>query len=136
MIFLLDLNWCLTSFEWNHSLFLRVANHFVYGNFYVCFYSINDCPVSRKWNDCFLGLSYFENQLFSEGNLYLSTSLISSIALHIEIISLVDGTYEFIQEPDEDTSEAQVNITEDNEDLNVNLESESELHKVQPTSRN
>ena len=31
-------------------------------------------------------------------------------------------------------SEAQVNITEDNEDLNVNSESESELHEVQPTS--
>ena len=65
-------------------------------------------------------MSYFENQLFSEGKLYLSTSLISSIALHIEIISLVDGTYELIQEPDEDIFEAQVNVTEDNEDLNVN----------------
>ena len=35
-----------------------------------------------------------------------------------------------------DISEAQVNITEDNEDLNVNPESESELHGVQPTSWN
>jgi len=56
--------------------------------------------------------------------------------LHIEIISLVDGTYEFIQEPDEDTSKVQVNVTEDNEDLNVNPKSESELHEVQPTSWN
>ena len=54
--------------------------------------------------------------------------------MHIEIISLVDGTYELIQEPDEDLSKAQVNITEDNEDLNMNPESETELHEVQPTS--
>ena len=81
-------------------------------------------------------MSYFENQLFSEGKLYLSTSLISSTALHIEIISLVDGTYELIQEPDGDISEAQVNITEDNEDLNVNPKSKNELHEVQPTSWN
>ena len=44
--------------------------------------------------------------------------------------------YEFIQEPDEDTSKVQVNITEDNEDPNVNLEFESELHEVQPISWN
>ena len=49
-------------------------------------------------------------QLFSEGKLYLSTSLIPTTALHIEIISLVDGTYKLIQEPDEDFSEAQANI--------------------------
>ena len=73
---------------------------------------------------------------FSEEKLYLSTSLISSTALHIETISLVDGTYELFQEPDEDTSEVQVNITEDNKDLNVNSESESELHEVQPILRN
>ena len=51
---------------------------------------------------------------FSKGKLYSSTSLISTIALHIEIISLVDGMYELIQEPDEDIFEAQVNVTEDN----------------------
>ena len=66
--------------------------------------------------------------------------------MHIEIISLVDGTYEFIQEPDgdisevqvnnEDTSQVQVNIMEDNEDLNVKSESKSELHEVQSTSQN
>ena len=79
----------------------------------------------------FIGL-----QLFSEVKLYLITSLISNTALHIEIISLVDGTYELIQEPDKDTSEVQVNISEDNEDLNMNPESKSELHEVQPTSWN
>ena len=44
--------------------------------------------------------------------------------------------YEFIQEQDGNISEAQVNITEDNEDLNMIPESESELHAVQPTLRN
>ena len=56
--------------------------------------------------------------------------------MHIEIISLVDGIYELIQEPDKDTSEVQVNVTEDNEDLNVNPKSENELHEDQPTSWN
>jgi len=36
--------------------------------------------------------------------------------------------YELIQEPDKDIPEAQVNITEDNKDLNVNPKSENELH--------
>ena len=58
----------------------------------------------------FYGL--FKFQLFSKGKLYLSTSLISSTALHIETISLIDGTYELIQEPDGDFSEAQANIVE------------------------
>ena len=44
--------------------------------------------------------------------------------------------YKFIQEPDEDTSEVQVNITEDNEDLNMNSKFESELHEVQSMLRN
>ena len=53
--------------------------------------------------------------------------------MHIETISLVDGTYKLFQEPDGDIFKAQVNVTED-EDLNVNPKSESELHEVQPTS--
>ena len=44
--------------------------------------------------------------------------------------------YELIQEPDKDTSEVQVNTTEDNEDLNMNPKSESELHEVQSMLRN
>ena len=78
-------------------------------------------------------LEFYCITTFSEGMLYSSTSLISTIALHIEIISLVDGTYERIQEPDKYISEAQVNVTEDNKDLNVNPESKNELHEVQPT---
>ena len=56
--------------------------------------------------------------------------------MHIETISLVDGKYELFQEPNEDTSEAQVSITEDNEDLNVNPKFESELYKVQSMLQN
>ena len=44
--------------------------------------------------------------------------------------------YELIQEPDEDTSEVQVNTMKDNEDLNVNSKSENELLKLKPTSWN
>jgi len=52
-----------------------------------------------------------KNQLFSEGKLYSSTSLISTTALHIDIISLVDDKYEFTQDPDRDfSSEAQANV--------------------------
>ena len=42
--------------------------------------------------------------------------------MHIETTSLVDGTYELIQEPDEDFSEAQINTMELTEDLNSNSE--------------
>ena len=52
-------------------------------------------------NDCFLDLSFIGQQLFSEGKLYSSTSLIPTITLHIETTSLADGAYELIQEPDE-----------------------------------
>ena len=52
----------------------------------------------------------FEFQLFSEGKLYSSISLIGpNIAFHIEVTPLADGTYELIQDPDEVFSEAQVN---------------------------
>ena len=87
--------------------------------------------LSSVLNVYFIGL-----QLFSEGKLYLSTSLISSTALHIETISIVDGTYELFQEPDGDISKAQVNVTEDNKDLNMNPKFKSELREVQSTSRN
>ena len=63
-------------------------------------------------------------QLYSEGKLYSSTSLILTTAFHIETTSLADGTYELIQEPDGDISEAQANVVEltevpnfDSEDL-------------------
>ena len=42
--------------------------------------------------------------------------------MHIETTSLVDGTYELIQEPDGDFSEAQANILELTKVLNSDLE--------------
>ena len=95
------------------------------GIYYVHFYSINDCPVSRKWNGCFLDLSFIGQQLFSEEKLYLSTSLISTTTLHIEIISLVDGMYELIQKPDGNIFEVQTKCCginwspEDSEELKL-----------------
>ena len=44
--------------------------------------------------------------------LYSSTSLNSTTALHRETTSLADGTYELLQEPDRDISEALANIAE------------------------
>ena len=35
-----------------------------------------------------------------------------TITFHIEVTPLADGTYEFIQDPDGDSSEAQANIVE------------------------
>ena len=59
-----------------------------------------------------IDLSSFKKTIFSEGKLYSSTSLIPITALHIEIISLVNGTHGFIQEPDGNISEAQVIVVE------------------------
>ena len=79
-------------------------------------------PLSLVLNVYFIG-----EQLFSEGKLYLSTSLISSTTLHIEIISLVDGTYELIQEPDGNISEAQTNTAELTEVLNLTQKNQNPL---------
>ena len=64
------------------------------------------------WHDWFRLFDWLNLQLYSEGKLYSSTSLFSTIAFHIEITTLADGTYELIQEPDGDFSEAQGNIVE------------------------
>ena len=62
-------------------------------------------------------------QLFSEGKLYSSTSLIfPNITFHIEVSPLADGTYELIQDPDGDFSDAQVNTVEITEAPNSNSE--------------
>ena len=62
-------------------------------------------------------------QLFSEGKLYSSTSLIfPNIAFHIEVTPLAYGTYELIQDPDVDFSNAQVNTVEITEAPNSNSE--------------
>ena len=50
----------------------------------------------------------------------------STIAFHIEITPLADGTHKLIQEPDGDISEAQANIVE----LTEVLDSDSEESKL------
>ena len=64
------------------------------------------------------------SQLFSEGKLYSSIVpyFFPTIALHIEITPLVDGTYELIQQPNGDISEAQTNVAELTEVPNVDSE--------------
>ena len=47
--------------------------------------------------------------------------------MHIEIISLIDETYELIEEPDVDISEAQANVTE------LTKVPNSDLEEPQPT---
>ena len=67
---------------------------------------------------------WLNSQLFSEENLYSSIVpyYFPTIAFHIEITPLPDGTYELIQEPYEDISEAQTNVVELTEVLNSNSE--------------
>ena len=62
----------------------------------------------------FLWIVWFvELQFYSEEKLYSSTSLFfSTIVFHIEITLLADGTYELIQEPNGDITEAQANVVE------------------------
>ena len=43
---------------------------------------------------------------------YSTLLFFPTIAFHIEITPLVDGTYEFIQEPDGNNSKAQANVIE------------------------
>ena len=63
-------------------------------------------------------------QLYREGKLYSSIVpyYFPTIALHIETTSLADGTYELIQEPDEDISKAQANVVEITEAPNSDSE--------------
>jgi len=72
-------------------------------------------------------------QLYSEGKLYSSTSLIPTIAFHIEATSLADGTYELIQEPEGDISEAQANIVELTEVPNSDSEEPKPTNSIDAT---
>ena len=73
-------------------------------------------------------------QLYSEGKLYSSTSLFSTIAFHIEITTLANGTYELIQEPDGDISEAQANIVELTEVPNSDSEEPKSTDPIDTTT--
>ena len=53
--------------------------------------------------------------------------------MHIEIISLVDGMCELIQEPDGDISEAQTNVAELTEVPNVDLEESKSTDSIDVT---
>ena len=75
-------------------------------------------------------------QLYSEGKLYSSTSLFPTIAFHIEITPLADGTYELIQEPDGDISEAQTNVVELTEVSNVDSEESKSTDSIDVTKGN
>jgi hypothetical protein len=73
-------------------------------------------------------------QLYSEGKLYSSTSLIFTIALHIETTSLADGTYELIHEPVGDFSEAQANVVELTEVPNSDSEEPKPTDSINTTT--
>ena len=60
-------------------------------------------------------------------------ALLTFIALHIEIISLVDETHGFIQEPDGNISEAQINVAELTEVLNFDSEELKLTHFIDVT---
>ena len=77
----------------------------------------------------------FKFQLFSEGKLYSSISLIvPNIAFHIEVTPLADGTYELIQEPDGDISEAQANVIELTEVPNSDSEEPKSIDSIDTTT--
>ena len=57
-----------------------------------------------------------------------------TIAFHIEITTLVDGTYELIQEPDGDISEAQANIVELTEAPNSHSEEPKSTESIDITT--
>ena len=69
-------------------------------------------PSKVKLLSLVLNVYFIGFQRYSEGKLYTNTSLFSTIAFHIEATPLADGTYELIQEPDRDISEAQANVVE------------------------
>ena len=70
-----------------------------YKIFYVYFLLYKRLPSKVTFLSLILNIYFIGFQLISEEKLYLSTSLISSTALDIEIIS-VDGIYELIQKLD------------------------------------
>ena len=57
-----------------------------------------------------------------------------TIAFHIEVTPLADGTYELIQEPDEDISEAQTNVVELTEVLNSDSEEPKLTNPIDTTT--
>jgi len=77
------------------------------------------------------------HNLFREGKLYSSIVpyfFFPTIAFHIEVTPLADGTYELIQEPDGDISEAQANIVELTEVPNSDSEKPKSTDSIDTTT--
>ena len=62
------------------------------------------------------------------------TIFFPTIAFHIEITPLADGTYEFIQEPDGDISESQANVIEVTEVPNSDSEEPKSTDSIDTTT--
>ena len=82
----------------------------------------------------FLTWVLLDNNFLVKESYTLSTSLISTTAFHIETTSLADGTYELIQEPDGDISEAQANIIELTEVPNSDSEEPKPTDSIDTTT--
>ena len=76
--------------------FLNVTNFVILWNSLCLLLLYKPLPSKVTLLSFVLNVYFIGFQFFSEGKLYLCISLILSTALHIEIISLVDRTYEFI----------------------------------------
>ena len=76
------------------------------------------------------------SQLFSEGKLYSSIVpyYFPTIAFHIAVTPLADGTYELIQEPNGDISEAQANVVELTEVPNSDSEKPKSTDSIDTTT--
>jgi len=76
------------------------------------------------------------SQIFSEGKLYSSIVpyYFPTIAFHIEITPLADGTYELIQDSDGDFSEAQANTVELTETPNSDSEEPKSTNSIDVTT--
>ena len=76
------------------------------------------------------------SQIFSEGKLYSSIVpyYFPTIAFHIEITPLTDGTYELIQDSDGDFSEAQANTVELTETPNSDSEKPKSTDSIDTTT--
>ena len=61
-------------------------------------------------------------------------TIFQTTAFHIEITPLADGTYELIQEPDGDISEAQANVIELTEVPNSDLEEPKSIDSIDTTT--
>ena len=72
-------------------------------------------------------------KLYSEGKILKHLTIFPTIAFHIEVTPLADGTYEFIQELDGDISEAQANIAELTEVPNFDSEEPKPTNSIDTT---